>query len=243
MRPNRSSRRAFRGESSVPVTAEHRCTLDYMSSFNSTAAANFAYVNYVTNTIYDPPQLGSDAPIAYKDELVNMYFNFRVISYSGTLTLINRETFPVAVFLLQCNTNPGALGGNFLTAAGQPFSQSGEMSGVGSPNKISFRFSHTVKQIAGTPATNFDASYAGNSSADPTDKTWLSVQFSSLGAGNISVGITGLLRIKYHVLFYGRRADVYTVPKLISTNTQQNLTSEAASSVVEKKIGCCHCHT
>jgi len=226
-RPSRSE-----NSGNSPYAATSRETYHYVAAPLMTSGSSYAYVNYHTNDLYDLAITGSGTNIAGKGSRADQYFNFRVLSYSGTVTAINKETFPCGVYLLHTNTNPGTLGSNYITAAGQEFGQSDELGSVNGMSKHVFRFRHTITEVVGSPSPRFDASYAGNiGSASPTDLTWLSIQASSLGVGNLTNGVQLIVRINLHVLLYGRIADIttfshrsYPLPSLIQGSEEKSAT-------------------
>lgn len=210
--------------------AMHKCVLSLVEPFLLSSGSAYAYKHYHTNDVWDPAITGSGTNMPGRAALADMYFNFRVTFYEGSLTVINKETFPVGVYLLHTNTDPGSLGANYVTAAGQQFGQSTELGSVNGNSKHVFRFRHTIIEVVGSMAPRYEDNYSGAlASSSPTDLTWLSIQASSMGAGNLTNGVQCITRLNLHTLCYGRLADITTFSQHNELNvkaTSQALTIE-----------------
>lgn len=189
----------------VPVAAEHRCVLTYVSTaplFSATATTAAAL--FKVNSAYDFDNSFGTTAIPFYAELSTIYNYYRVIGVKFTVTVVNRETFPLGAYIIMTNTMPATSGTGYYLRSGQPFGQGRVLPGTAGMNKGIFHASHTIEAIVGTPAPKYEDNFRATINTDPADLVWMAIGIDSHTASLPTNGVMYQIRAHIDVKFYGR---------------------------------------
>lgn len=169
------------------------------------SASQYAAYRFNPNCAYDvDPTLGSTATAGFNEAAA--YYNFyRVISYSYDIVVMNREAFPLNVFVINCNLDPGTSTA-YRTYMGNQFTSFKSISPqLGGKPSVRFRGSYTVSQIVGSLEPEYDNDWRAVTTSTPNDKIFLGIGADSAGGPNLTNGFTLTITITMHTRFYERK--------------------------------------
>lgn len=193
--PNRKARRAgmqrgghFPLMKSVSTTSGQRPVIppemDVMLSFQvnktiTNAAGTTAMVRYTVNGAYDvDPVLGSTSTPGFA-EWATLYTYYRVVKSGYKIEICNNEAFPVRVYSLFQNTDPGTVGN--LQFPGNPLAKSFLLSAKGGQDRTVLRDTQQTAVITGARGVEFEDNYRAAVTANPVDLTWMGIGGNSIG--------------------------------------------------------------
>jgi len=162
-------------------------------------------VRYQVNSAYDvDPILGSTSTPGFA-EWSTLYSYYRVIKVGYKVELCNNEAFPVRVYTLFQNTDPGTVGN--LQYPGNPLSKSYLLSAKGGMDRTVLSDTKQVAQIAGARGIEFEDNYRAAVTASPIDLVWLGIGGNSIGIAFLPNGVTACGVIKMWCRFYSAKAE------------------------------------
>lgn len=162
--------------------------------------------SYHTNAAYDvDPSVGSTETYGF-DEYAAIYSYYRVIGYSYEVTVINPMDYPLMAYILNTNIDASGVGTNYGLYSTNPHCKSKLISTIGTCNRQTFKGSHNISEICGTPAIETADSFRSVTSGVPSDLTWITVAGTTLGGADITFQYD--LKLIMHVRFYGREVDL-----------------------------------
>lgn len=162
--------------------------------------------SFHTNSAYDvDPAVGSTETLGF-DEYAQLYSYYRVIGYSYECTVINPTDYPILFSALNTNLDASVAGTNYTLYSTNPHCKSKLVSTIGSVNNHTFRGSHKLSSIVGSPAVETADSFRSVVSSSPSDLTWFTIAGESIGGADISFVYD--FKIIMHVRFYGREVDL-----------------------------------
>jgi len=148
------------------------------------------------------PLLGSTSTPGFS-EWVNFYGMARVVSYTYSWDVVNKETFPMLAIVVNTNTDPGIAG--YGSQMGNPVTQKHLISGsAGGPCRYTFRGRHKIVDIVGSGSPELDDSYAALTTTDPINNTFIGLGIDGIG-NTLTNGVTFLLKLTIWVRFYERK--------------------------------------
>lgn len=161
-----------------------------------------------TNSPYDvDPALGSTATQGFA-EFAALYQKCRVFSYYGNVEFQSAQGAPILIWVLHTNSTQGVGAGGSSTDLsdrdGNRFAHSRLLShSYASTGHYLTSFSHSIKQIVGSPAPDTDDSYASDVTTVPTLHTYLLIGAKDLSASNLDLHIR--VRLYMRTRFYERK--------------------------------------
>lgn len=219
-----SKRKATRGSRWAPQTSRTSTVtrtrvapdeMDVKLMFRETVTLANAFSaimakSYHTNAAYDvDPSLGSTETYGF-DEYAALYSYYRVIGYSYKIQCVNKtETggvgAPIMAYVLNTNIDATTVGSHFSLFSTNPYCQSRIVSDV-SPNITTFKGSHKISQIVGSPAPETTDSFRSLTTAVPSDLTWITICAEALSGAVINT--IWDFKLVMHIRFYGREIDL-----------------------------------
>jgi len=192
------------------VPSETTVSLKYVLSQSLSAiGAQYATKRWTPNSAYDiDPILGSSAMAGYA-EWAAFYSYYRVVAYKYSIAVTNAEAFPVAVYMLNTNVDPGVAGTNGQVQASNPLSQQALLGPLtGGANRKVFNRRLRVSQVVGTMAPETADSFRAVTTAAPADLIWLAVVADTMDSTHVfsaHLGVFIQVTIEPLVRFYGRK--------------------------------------
>lgn len=187
--------------SQVGIPSEVNVRLKYAVYYTTTAAATFKNLRFNPNAAYDvDPTLGSTSTPFFA-EWAALYKFYRVIGYSYKIQIVNKETFPVTIIIMNTNTDPGT-GATLLGLAGNPRVTTYVLPGSAGPCTHVFRGSHRVADIVGSRAVENDDNFCALTNARPANVIWLTIGADTTSASNLTNGMVQSVEITMLVRFY-----------------------------------------
>lgn len=188
---------------------EMETVLTYPSLFIlSAGAATFVARRWTPNAAYDvDPTLGSTSTPGFA-EWSALYTYYRVTGYEVILDMSNLETFPIAVFSCNTNTDLGTGGSSYYSYATNPYCKHVMLSGKGGIDKLRIRHKIDCAALLGSEALEQADSLRAPTGAVPADLLWYNLGL--YGTANLTNGVYCSLQIKMRVRFYGRKENLTT---------------------------------
>lgn len=115
--------------------------------------------------------------------------------------------FPVTVYLLNSNSDPGTSGLNFEQLSTNPCNTRAVLPPVGTTGaKHVFARRFTSAQIVGSRAAETDDNYRASTAGSPADLLWLAMGVDTHSGTNLltAAGVYVQLTIELDIRFYGR---------------------------------------
>lgn len=169
--------------------------------FLGTLATSQAMERFNPNSAYQPQVGGATATVPGFSEWAQFYGFYRVYSYSYRIQMSNMEAFPVSVFILNSNNDPGT--STSTTKSVNPLSQEKMLSAKGGSKELTlFTGRHTVASVLGAQAVQQADSYRALISASPSDITWLGIGSQSATGTAYTTGVVWNLTLTMDVEFY-----------------------------------------
>jgi len=167
-------------------------------------ATAFTAIRFNPNAAYDVnPTLGSTATVGFS-EWAAFYNYYRVLAFDYTVDFINNDsTMGATVYALPTNTDPGTTG--VVTYLENPLAKYKTISAKGGLDKTSIRGSHTVAQIVGSNAPNFEDNYRSLVTTVPTDLIWLEIGAQSATGAQFASSVYFVITIDMYTDFYDRK--------------------------------------
>jgi len=110
--------------------------------------------------LYDiDPALGS-TNMPFFTELAGIYRRYRLVKCKMVLSFANRETFPVVVYIVPDNSDPGNNSATPATFFSNPLCKKMVIGGTSGNNRGTLRHSFTVAQFAGSVDAHLDDQYS-----------------------------------------------------------------------------------
>jgi len=186
----------------IPHEYDTKLEFTYASTLNNTVGAAVSR-RFTPNAAYDvDPTLGSTSTPGFS-ELATLFNYYRVVGYSYSIEMVNKETFPVLFVVTNTNLDPGTSGlGSYM---GNALTQSTLVSGsAGGPCRYEFAGTLSVVEVVGSKAVELDDNYASLTSSLPTNKIWSAIGVDGLGS-TLTNGCGFLVRYVMHVRFFERK--------------------------------------
>jgi hypothetical protein len=172
--------------------------LGYPSEFVLSTAGTVFNKRFNTNAALTPEVGAATKPNGFA-QMATFYNQYRVLSFSFKWFVSNNETFPVYVYFVNSNTDPGT--GATGTVIGRRHSGFKELSGKGGMDKATFTYSSTIDKIIGQN-TRIDDKYSALANTIPADVTWLALGSQSSGGANLTNGTSWFGLLTMVVKFY-----------------------------------------
>lgn len=194
------------------IPSEFDVPMCYYYSVSNVGSSSAYYFNYQSNALYDPdPAVGGQSfqPFA---EWSTLYEKYRVISYSWQVDFVNYTANEgLNCFVLNTNVSPGAFVPSSSFSAGfrsmnQYCAQGILGKDAGGRNHLKLRGHCPIAGITGSTSFLTDDSFAGTSSSNPTNVTWISVGIETVTGGNLAnAGAMIILKIVAKARWYERQ--------------------------------------
>jgi len=163
-----------------------------------TGAATFANVRIRPYNAVDPGILGN-ATSPYSGEVpwTGMYRKYRGYRSTTKVIFINLETFPVTVWLLPVNFDPG-VSFSSTTALRNPLAREFLLSPKGGMDRCALTINTTISTFGGSSSFLVDDDYVGNTdnSAAPTNNVYHAYGVQNDGAAVSVSGVSTLCHTK-----------------------------------------------
>lgn len=174
--------------------------LGYPSEFQLSTAGTVLAKRFYTNGALAPEVSVATKPNGFA-QLATLYNQYRVLKYHYKFYVTNNETFPLYVYCVNSNSDPGT--GATGTVIGRPNAQFRELSAKGGMDKAILTGGYTINHIVGQNTT-IDDKYSALANALPADTTWLACGSQSSGGANLTNGSYWFGLITLVVKFYDR---------------------------------------
>jgi hypothetical protein len=159
-----------------------------------------AMVRFTPNGAYDvDPVLGSTSTPGFA-EWSNFYNYYRVIKVSYKVEVANTENFPVRVYSILMNTDPGTVGNSQF--AGNPLSRSHLLSVARGLDRATLSDTRQVAEVVGTRGVETEDNYRAQTNANPLDLIWLGFGAFNPGTAFLASGVVVVGSIKMFIRFY-----------------------------------------
>jgi hypothetical protein len=182
----------------APVTNIPMTSIDSRSLIGGQSIAE----RWNPNATYQPLVGGPTATIPGFSTWATFYGFYRVISYSYDITFSNLEAFPVNVWTLNQNNDPGTT--PFVSSAANGFSQRNLLSSKGGQDKCRIRGTYKVSQILGSNAPSTDSAYRSLINTTPADVLWLAICAQSSNGASLTNGVTYTMSLTMNTQFFDR---------------------------------------
>jgi hypothetical protein len=192
-----------------PITAaEARALLTYRAGGKITnSGAVLAAQRWKTNDAYDVDPIFSATDTSGYSAWAGLYGYFRVLGYLTILEFYNRESFPVTIFIITSNTDPGTVGTDYGAYSTNPYGKSFVLGPNGTTSafkKVTCK--HSIVQVVGSKAPLTDDSFRAPTNASPADVTWFGVGIDTVDGSLLTgAGVRYEIRHSMMVHFYGRK--------------------------------------
>lgn len=185
---------------------------------------------FVSNGPYDvDPALGS-TPIPGFQEYSALYSYNRVVHSHFHVILANIESFPVNVYLIHSNTDPGTTGIDWFEYANNAYGQIHCISSMQAQPAKTINSRIRPQTLVGDRTTNTDQNFVGTATSNPTDLTYVGIGVESAGGTNLlnGVWVTGWLEMT--VEFFDRK----TLLTSFRANSQQQREYDNLEQIAQK---------
>jgi len=156
--------------------------------------AGQAYYNsrLIPTYLYDvDPALGSTS-MPFLTELAGIYRRYRLVKCTAIFSFASRETFPMIVYLVPLNTDPGNNVLSNATFYSNPLCKKIIIGGTAGNNKGRLKTSFTVAQFAGSVDANLDDQYSARTDGTAGGPVQaMTVVFGAASTGADLFGATG----------------------------------------------------
>jgi len=150
------------------------------------AAANTS-LTFTVNSVWDVDPLFGSTSTPYLAEWAAFYNTYRVVAVHYHLSFSSEESFAVSGFTQLNDTDPGT--SMTMVSQSNPLAEYRQL-GL-SPNTKTIDSYHTVSEIVGSNAVEFDDKYAaGTNGSNPAQLVWLGVGAQSLTNSNLTNGVS-----------------------------------------------------
>jgi len=179
--------------------------LKYPNAITMASAAQTIAVRFNPNGVYSfDPTLGSTATPGLT-VLSLLFYYYRVTQFKYSFRCVNLSAFPVSVYILNSNTDPGVGGTQGYLQSSNPLSQKTLLAPAGGSG-IEHTFTKTLKvsEVVGSISVETDDHFAALVNANPVNVVWTSIMLDSHVPANhptVFVEVT----IWVDVRFYERR--------------------------------------
>lgn len=157
---------------------------------------------YNPNVAYQPEVSGATAAVPGYSEFTAFYGFYRVVKYHYKCTFSNMEAFPVSIYCINSNNDPGTTAA--LIVSNNALSQNWLLSSKGGLDTKTFSKTLTIAQVLGSDAVETADSYRALITGAPSDIAWLGFGAQSGTGTNITIGVTCMLELTMYVRFYDR---------------------------------------
>jgi hypothetical protein len=169
------------------------------------SAGTLASLRWTPNAAYDvDPTLGSTSTPGYA-EWAAFYTYYRVVRYTVETTVVNDEAFPVTVFSINTNEDPGTSGASYTDFATQPFSKWMILAAKGGMDRASFKHDVSCSKLLGSNAVQQADSLRALVNGVPADLLYYAVGVRSGTGGVLANGVYIHSHLTMYVKFYGRQ--------------------------------------
>lgn len=241
-RPPRSSSsvpgRGRRGTHTIVRSVERICpdemevVLTYPQTFALTVAGVVLAKRFTPNAAYDvDPNLGSTSTPGFA-EWAALYTFYRVTGYRVVSEVRTLETFPVSVFSINTNIDPGTSGSNYQNYATEPYCKWKVIGPASGANGCRFVHNVDCAKLLGSESIEQADSLRAVTSANPADLLWYGIGVQSTTGSNLTAGTYVTMFIEMRVRFYARRDTLlsFLAPAVEKLNTERLL-----NKALEKK--------
>jgi len=145
---------------------------------------------------------GSTGVVPGWDDWIRFYGFYRVVAYDYKITVTNNEAFPINMFIINSNNDPGATATSFSSC--NALCESAMLAAKGGLDRHTFTGSVRIAQVVGTNAAEYADSYRSLITASPADITWMSLGGQSVSGSNLTLGYNYVTYVTFYVRFYDR---------------------------------------
>lgn len=161
-----------------------------------------------TNSPYDVDPVLLSTNTQGFSEFSTLYQKYRTFRYSGHVEFQSAQGAPILIWVMHTNSAQGVSAGgsatDLSTKDGNRFAMTRILShSYASTGHYINTFSHSVKQIVGSPAPDTDDSYAAEVTANPTQHTYLLFGGKDLTENSLDLHIR--VRLAMRTRFYERK--------------------------------------
>ncbi len=188
-------------EAVAPPETTVRLSLTTVGTISGAAAA--IVKRWIPNSAYTPEVGGGSAATKGFSNWAGIYAFYRVVSYKYDIFVCNNEAFPVSVYVMNLNDDPGTTANS--TTAQNSLSQIRLLSAKGGQDRCRFRGTYTIARVIGSNSAEFDDDYRASVTASPSDVTWLCVGVQSTTGVNVTNGIGYEFNMSQITRFYDRK--------------------------------------
>jgi len=187
----------------LPTTMTAWLTYDDTTILRTNVANTVLGWRYRMNSAFDPdPLLGSGALPGFA-EYATMFIAYRVINFEYSISISNNELFPMPIFVVPLNTDPGANPLNGYTLAANPKGYTRIISSVGGPG-ATIRGRVNLANFYGLRGYNLDDDLNAPINGSPLALLYLLVG-AFAPSPFTSSGLITRVRLRYQVVFNRRR--------------------------------------
>jgi hypothetical protein len=165
---------------------------------------SFAARRWTPNGPYDiDPTLGSTSLPGYNEWLA-FYTYVVVLRYYYELRISNQESFPVAVYIVNTNTDPGTAGTSYLDYSTQKYGRRYFLSAKGGGDKCVVRGGVEVSQLVGQDITK-DVNYRSTVGNNPNVPIYLGLGINAGSSDFTANGVVFDLMLRVQCHFFDRK--------------------------------------
>lgn len=158
---------------------------------------------WISNGPYDvDPVLGSTATPGFA-EYSALYSYNRVIKSKIDLKIANYEAFPVSVYLVHSNTDPGTTGITWFDYASGAYNQNHMLAGSNAQMPLRITSTITPTKLVGDKIARTEQNFVGTSTANPVDLTYVGVGLQA--QSNLTNGVWLSGHIEFTIEFFDRK--------------------------------------
>jgi len=144
-------------------------------------------LTFTVNSVWDVDPLFGSTSTPYLSEWAAFYNTYRVVAVKYRLTFSSEESFAVTAFTQLNDTDPGT--SMTMVNTSNPLAKWAQL-GL-SLNTKTLSAYHTVSEIVGSNAVEFDDKYAaGTNGSNPSQLVWLGVGVQALTGANLTNGVS-----------------------------------------------------
>jgi len=168
------------------------------------AAGTLKAQRWTPNAAYDvDPVLGSTSTPGFA-EWATLYTYYRVVSYSVSIVIVNLETFPISVFSINSNIDPGTTGGSWRDYQAEPYCKYGVVAGSSGINKIRFFHKISCSKLLGSASVQQADSMRSLVTGVPADLLYYGIGLFAVTGANMTNGVYYQGNIQMNIKFYAR---------------------------------------
>jgi hypothetical protein len=164
--------------------------------------SNAVAIRYNPNDAYTPIVGGSSGTVPSYSTWAALYGFYRVLSYSYSVEMINTEAFPISVYILNQNNDPGTAPN--ISKSANPLSQRKNLSAQGGMDRVKFRKRVTIPQILGSDSSMVDSDYRALNNASPADVVWLAIGLWTMTNASTTLGVRYQLTLTMRTQWFDR---------------------------------------